>query len=410
MQKSFLKKINLPDKPGVYFFMDAGKILYIGKATSLKDRVKSYFSKDLIKTRGPLITDMVFKANDLKWEETDSVLEALILEANLIKKHQPYYNSKEKDDKSFNYVCITDEELPKVVVVRGRDLLNKNKKIFGDLASKKSFYNFTHTYGPYPHGGQLKEALKIIRKIFPFMDNKTKNYHEFYKQINLAPDPEKKKEYLRNIKNIKLFFEGKKKSILKSLEKDMKMHAKGHKFEKAGEVKRQIFALNHINDVSLIKDDPVYNSTFFRIEAYDVAHMSGKNMVGVMVVVENGLVNKKEYRKFKIKSQQDANDTGALREVLERRFAHNEWVYPKLVVVDGSKAQLNTAKKVFAELGIEIPLVGVVKDERHRPKSIIGNSVYAKKHEKDILLANAEAHRFAISYHKDMRAKAFLNK
>jgi excinuclease ABC subunit C len=111
MQKANFGKLNMPDKPGVYFFMKGKDILYIGKATSLKDRVKSYFSSDLIETRGPLLVDMVFKSDSIKWTETDSVLEALILEANLIKKNQPYYNTKEKDDKSFNYVCITKDEL-----------------------------------------------------------------------------------------------------------------------------------------------------------------------------------------------------------------------------------------------------------------------------------------------------------
>ena len=111
-----LSKFKLPDAPGVYFFLKGGKLLYIGKATSLKDRVKSYFVRDLIGTRGPLIVDMAFKATNLKFQKCDSVLEALILEANLIKKHQPYYNTKEKDDKSFNYVCVTKEKLPKYTV------------------------------------------------------------------------------------------------------------------------------------------------------------------------------------------------------------------------------------------------------------------------------------------------------
>ncbi len=418
------KKLNLPEKPGVYFFLGTPKrseggaskeeILYIGKATSLKDRVRSYFGKDLIETRGPLLVDMVFKASDIKWQETDSVLEALILEANLIKKHQPYYNTKEKDDKSFNYVCITKDELPKILTIRGRNLV-KNK--------------YKSVYGPYPNGGQLTEALKIIRKIFPYLDDRSKNYHEFYKQINLAPDLEKKKEYLRNIRHIQLFFEGKKKMVLKNLAKEMKSNAKAREFEKAGIIKRQIFSLNHINDVALIKEDRMLSldlsarpellrnvgysqinpqKAIFRIEAYDIAHMSGKNMVGVMTVVENGEVNKSEYKKFKIRTQSDANDTGALKEVLERRLAHHEWQYPRLIVVDGSTAQMNTAKKVLATSGIEIPIVGVVKDERHRPKNIIGDKGYAKKYDKEILLANNEAHRFAINYHKNTRNKNFI--
>ena len=121
-----LKKNNLPDKPGVYFFKKGKDILYIGKATSLKSRLRSYFAKDLINTRGPMILDMVTLADNITWQESDSVLEALIAEANLIKKYQPKYNTKEKDNKSFNYVCLTKEKLPRVLIERER-LLEKEK-------------------------------------------------------------------------------------------------------------------------------------------------------------------------------------------------------------------------------------------------------------------------------------------
>ncbi len=423
MTSQAFKKLKLPEKPGVYFYMKGKDILYIGKATSLRDRVRSYFSKDLIDTRGPLLVDMVFKADNIKWTETDSVLEALILEASLIKKHQPYYNTKEKDDKSFNYVCITKEELPRVLIVRGRNLIKEN---------------YSKTYGPFPNGGQLRIALELVRRIFPFLDEKSKvkGVYEFYRQIKLAP--EQKEILLKNIKNIKLFFEGKKKSILKSLEKEMKLYAKENQFEKAGEIKRQIFALNHINDIALIKNEPedyknsrvftlpgvpggsyadsifhnpqAMSPQMFRIEAYDVAHMSGQNMVGVMTVVEGGEINKSQYKKFKIKTQTGANDTGALREVLERRFGHSEWGSPDLIVVDGGHAQINFAEKVLKSFNLVIPVVSVLKDERHRPKNILGNKEFARKYEREILLANAEAHRFAIGYHKQMRNKNFLPK
>src|SRR3989338_10750518 len=161
MQIKYFKKIKIPDKPGVYFFRKGKNTLYIGKATSLKDRTKSYFGKDLIQTRGPLIVDMVLKAGQIKWAVTDSVLEALILEANLIKKYQPYYNTREKDKKSFNYVCITGEKLPKVIVVRGKELLGLKN------------FKYKATFGPYPNGLQLREALKIIRRIFPFLDDQS---------------------------------------------------------------------------------------------------------------------------------------------------------------------------------------------------------------------------------------------
>lgn len=394
MELKDLKKYKLPDQPGVYFFLNPKKeILYVGKATSLRGRVRSYFSPDLLKTRGPMTVDMVFKAGAIRWEVAPSVLEALILEANLIKKYQPYYNIKEKDNKSFNYVVVTREELPKVVIKRGREL---------------DFENIKGTsFGPYTSSRQLLEALKIIRRIFPFLDDKSKNYLEFYRQIALAPDPNDTELYLQNIKNIKLFLSGKKKEVVRNLKKEMKAYAAKREFEKAGEIKRQLFALGHVNDVALIKEENLQPKTF-RIEAYDIAHMGGSSMVGVMTVVEGREPEKSAYRKFHIKSQKDANDTGALAEVLRRRLAHPEWRYADLVVVDGSTAQINAARKVFAEAGVSIPVVSVIKDERHRPRGLGGDQELARQYEREILIANSEAHRFAIGFHKKTRGKNFL--
>ena len=410
MKLETFKKLKLPDKSGIYSFLKGKETIYIGKATSLKDRVKSYFGKDLIQTRGPILVDMVFKADKIKWQTTDSVLEALILEANLIKKYQPKYNTKEKSDKSFNYVCITKEVLPKVLIIRGKSVKHRV---------------FDKVFGPYPSSSQLREALKIVRKIFPFLDDKSKNYLEFYRQINLAPDLNDRKLYLQNIKNIKLFFEGKKKKVLKNLEKEMREYAKNREFEKAGEIKRQMFALNHINDVAILKQENFSRSSLpgvpggahtnknfpvsgFRVEAYDIAHMGGKNMVGVMVVINDGEVEKNEYKKFKIRTQNNANDTGALKEVLERRLAHTEWTYPNLIVVDGGIAQINVARKILDNLKVNIPVVSVVKDEHHKARAIMGDRELGLKYKKEILLANSESHRFAIAYHKNMRNKNFL--
>ena len=168
MEKPELKKYKVPDEPGVYLFKKGRKILYIGKATSLRDRVRSYFSLDLVNGRGSAIVAMVAEANSLAYRRTDSVLEALILEANEIKKNQPIYNSKEKDDKSYNYITITKEDFPKVLVTRG-----------------------SGTFGPFPHGAELKEALKIIRKIFPYRDDKCKLIGKpcFNAQLGLCPGP-----------------------------------------------------------------------------------------------------------------------------------------------------------------------------------------------------------------------------
>jgi excinuclease ABC subunit C len=400
MEINKFKKLKLPDKPGVYFFYKGKEIIYIGKATSLKDRVKSYFGKDLISSRGPLLVDMIFHADKIKWSVVDSVLEALILEASLIKKYQPKYNTKEKSDKSFNYVVITKDKIPKVLVVRGKDLQNFEKSA---------------SFGPFTNGTQLRQAMKIIRPIFPYVDDQSfkKDNFQFYHQLGLTPDTssqEFKSVYSKNITNLKLFFQGKKKKIILNLKKEMAEYAKKREFEKANEIKKRIFALGHINDVALLKNDIGVqdNENVFRVESYDIAHMGGKNMVGVMTVVENGVAVKSEYKKFKIRSQDNANDTGALLEILERRLAHSEWNYPKLIVIDGGTAQLNIATKVLKTVGVEIPVVSVVKDDRHRAKGILGNKKYATQYEAQILLANSEAHRFAIAYHKNMRNKNFL--
>ena len=392
----------LKDNPGVYLFLEKEKILYIGKATSLRDRVKSYFGNDLLNTRGPMILDMVTKSDKLNFFETDSVLEALILEANLIKKYQPVANTREKDNKSFYFVIVTKDETPKVLVMREREI----EKL--GIKTKAKF-------GPFPNGSVIREAIRIIRRIFPFQDENSlkKDQKEFYRQLGLSPDFTKKdfeNVYEENISNLILFFKGKKRDIVKKLEKEMMLLAKAEKFEKANDLKKKIVALNHSKDVSVIKKENTENrEKKFRIEAYDISHMSGNEMVGVMTVVTNGAPDKAEYRKFKIKGFDRSNDIGALNEVLLRRFGHTEWLYPNMIVVDGSVAQKRTAEKVLNNIGAVIPVVAVVKDERHRPKQILGSKDYIQGREDAIILANSESHRFSIKYHKDLRNKNFIS-
>lgn len=401
-REQFNKKTkSIPDSPGVYFFLGKNKkVLYIGKATSLRDRTRSYFASDLSAARSPLIAQMIEKAQTLEWRETDSVLEALLLEAALIRTHRPPHNTDLKDDKSFNYVVITQEEYPRVLVARGKNLSDapKAKKIFG----------------PFPHGLQLREAMKLIRRIFPYRDTCRPGQGKpcFNAQIRLCPGvcsgAVTKREYGRNIRHIVLLFEGKKKQLIKAINKEMRAAAAQEEFEQAKELQRQMYALQHIQDISLIKEeyrslDAGEKST--RVEAYDVAHLRGSAAVGVMVVVEDGTAEKSQYRKFRIKSAKGGDDAGALKEVLSRRLGHDEWPLPRLIVVDGSTAQINAVRTVLAEYGMAIPVVGVVKDEKHRPRTISGDRELIKGKEREILLANAEAHRFAIGFHRRRRRK-----
>lgn len=405
-----LEKIkNLPDSPGVYSFLDKDKkVLYIGKATSLRDRVKSYFNDDVIKTRGRRIVDMISLSCDIDYTATASVLEALILESKLIKEFAPKYNSKDKDNKSFNYVIVTKEKYPIVKVIRERNLEK--------TLSKK---DIKYSWGPFTSGSSLQIALKIIRKIFPFRDEKCvlgKNKPCFNYQIGLCPGTcigaINEREYKETIKHIKLFFDGKKKELIKNLEKDMNLAVKELNFEKAQKIKKTIFSLDHIQDISLIrKEDDFYsdNDNDIRIESYDIAHLSGQNTVGVMVALENGLLKKTDYRKFKIKgSDAEINDPKNLEEVLDRRFSHTEWTTPNIVVVDGNEIQMNVAKKVLQKNNIkDVEIVAVTKDSRHKPQYLSGNKEIINNYTDQILLANSEAHRFAIAYHRHLRKKNF---
>lgn len=402
MTKEQYTKKKLPDAPGVYFFLGPKKqIFYIGKATSLKNRVRSYFTDDIKEKRSEFIEKMVQEALTIEFTETDSVLEALILETNLIRTHKPLYNTRSKDDKSYNHLIITNEEFPRVLVVRGKDLTEK-------YTSEEIKYEF----GPFTSGSLFREALKIVRKLFRFYDTSSrvgeektkfaKGKMDFNRQIGLYPDVQSKKEYLKTIRHIRLFFEGKKHLLLKELENEMMAYAKEEKFEEAQVTKKRMFALTHIQDIALIKNDNrIYrDDKRVRIEAYDIAHMGGKDMVGVMTVIESGEVAKDEYRKFKIKTLDDANDPAALKEVLERRLKHDEWPLPQIIVVDGSTAQKNAMEAVLRATGHMIPVVAVVKDERHKPIRLVGQKHLLELHKESILHANAESHRFAIAYHR----------
>lgn len=409
MNKSDLKSLNLPENPGVYFFIGAkDEVLYIGKATSLKSRVRSYFTDGLEEKRSEIIRMMVNEAVRIDWRELDSVLESLIVETNLIRTHKPRYNTKSKDDKSYVRVIFTNEEWPRILLVRERE-------VYETFTDKEIKYDF----GPYTSAPLLRQALKIIQRIFRFYDTKDpveqkhsklrRGQIDFNRQIGLYPteDESGKAEYQKTIKHLKLFFEGRKHDIIRELEKEMMSEAKAERFEAANLVKRKINALKHIDDISLIKRDTVdevFASTF-RVEAYDISHHSGKEMVGVMTVVDRGQVQKQEYRRFKIKNFKLANDPGALSEVIERRLEHTEWQLPQLFVVDGNEVQRQVVEKSLAKRGLKVPVVAVVKNDKHKVERILAEPEILSQYQYDIVLANSEAHRFALSYHHLLQRK-----
>ncbi len=430
MQREDLKKFELPDEPGIYFFRGAKKeILYIGKAASLKDRVRSYFAKDLAESRSPAIVKMVEEAQSVTWQEAASVLEALILEANEIKKHMPPYNVASKDNKSFNYLVITKENFPRILIVRGRELYQN----WSDTSIRNLF-------GPFPHGLSLQEALKIVRKIFPFRDSKCTPCEDqlklkktkdgpsspktakesplrvgcrpcFNRQIGLCPGvctgEASREEYMQTVRHISTLFSGNFQGLKRQLTKEMKEAAKSEQFEKAERLRRQCTALEHIKDVSLIKSEKISAGGGARVEAYDVAHTSGTETVGVMTVVDNGEAYKAAYRKFKIQTATN-NDVAALSEMLERRLNHPEWPLPRVFAVDGGKGQMRAAERILKKAGIMVPIVGVVKNEYHKPERLIGDKRAIEAFERDILLANNEAHRYGITWHRKRRQKGML--
>lgn len=386
-----LKLKNLPSSPGTYFFYDKhGRLIYIGKASVLKHRVGSYFigAHDL-KTE-----KLISQIANIKWQKTDSVIEALILESNLIKKHQPKYNIRERDDKSFVQIGLTNEEFPRFVVFRPTQLKN--------LSTRKSSLEVKKCFGPYTSVGAVNEILNILRKILPYRDCSPYKFFRFVKKmspclyypLNLCPAPctgyISKLEYAQIIKQISDFLDGKRKRVVFRLKKQMEKLSKLKKYEQAAKIRDRIYAFEHINDIAVIKQERSLEQTANipkRIEAYDISNLpagrqvSVKFAVGSMVVFEHGEVNKNDYRRFKIKNEyrkfriknyelvskdssrirsndknhkskilnlkSNISDPAMMAQIVDRRFNHLEWPKPDLIILDGGKAQLSAVGKVI---------------------------------------------------------------
>lgn len=391
---------NLPESPGVYFFKDsAGKILYIGKAASLKRRVSSYFSR----ANNYRIEKLISKIKKIGYRKTESVIEALILESTLIKKYKPPFNIREKDDKSFLYVEITNDRFPRVLLVRGKSRVKGQR------------------FGPFTSASNIREALRIIRKIFPFNVHPPEQIGNFYRpcfdyELGLCPGAcigsVDRTEYTRTLRELSLFFRGKKQQVIRALERRMKEVSKNMDFEKAAKIRGQIFALKHIQDVAFISEESEMRNLKletgnFRVEGYDISNISGTSAVGAMVVFKGGKPDKSEYRKFKIRTFKAQNDVGMIKEVLRRRFANN-WPLPNLILVDGGKAQVNAAKSIIEEAGLIIPIVGLAKGPQRKKNEFFGN-IPDWTTKENLIKVRDEVHRFAISYHRDLRNRTALN-
>ncbi len=384
----------LPDTPGVYLMKGkGGQLLYVGKAANLKRRVSSYF----LRPHDARIAKMVSEIRKIDFKNTDTAIEALILEAKLIKKFSPPYNVKDKDDKSFLYMEITKEPFPRVILIRGKE------RGAGEL------------FGPFTSSSSAREALRIIRKIFPFSTHLSEKVGTFKKpcfdaEIGLCPGTcvglISKTDYLKNIKNIRLFFRGKKKAIISSLEKDMKKFAESLEFEKAAAARKKIFALNHIQDIALISGDES-GAGRLRIEGYDISNISGTSSVGSMVVFLNGEPLNEAYRKFRIRTIEGADDPGMIKEVISRRI-ENKWPLPDMMLVDGGITEVNAAKKALKEYDISVPVIGMIKGPDRKGSDLVGDALPEGADLKTLIRVRDEAHRFAISYHRQVRGVRFF--
>jgi len=400
-----VKKLNIPQAPGCYQYFDkSGTLIYIGKAVNLRSRVFSYWRAGTMHT--PAKKRLVSEIRKIKWIEVDSEIEALLLEANLVKKFQPFFNVDLRDDKRFNYIHIsTEDEIPGIFLTR---------KI-----GKSGLY-----FGPFVSALAVKETLKALRKIWPYCTmRKIQKKPCFYYQIGKCLGPCGQKISLKEyndqvIKPLILFFEGKKKRVIKMLPEEkrefMKQVLENTRVLSVGE--------KYANDVVELAKLLDLTKVPQRIEGYDISSIFSKEPVGSMVVFHNGEPDKNEYRKFKIRGEISKDhkhgDVHMLKEILERRF-NNDWPLPDLIVIDGGKAQINVATRILKKLKLDIQVIGITKGEglrsAHAPDRLYfpgqtlplklplaSPALHVLKRVRD------EAHRFAITYHRKIRSKRFL--
>lgn len=430
MQEILKDKVKkLPQLPGVYVYTDEkGEVIYVGKAKNLRSRVGSYFFTELDKSSKTY--SLVQRINDVRYIVVDNEFDALILEAELIKKYLPKYNIILKDDKSFLYIVIKKGLFPAITTSRKTNLNSKDRN-----------------FGPFTSPNAAKQVVRVLRKIFPFRDcsegkfNKYKKLTEpcLFGHINLCPAPcvnfsvADRKSYLSNIKKIKKVLTGDSSKLVKSLESRMKEFSKEKKYEEAINYRNLLEKFNYIRsnyrdaadyiDNPYLMEDrnkeslkqlkllvPALKTEPQRIECYDIANISGKDAVGAMVVATGGKIDKDEYRRFKIRFKDTPDDVDMIYDVLHRRF-NNNWEHPGLLVVDGGKPQVSAAERVLEDLNINITVIGLAKKFEtivYRDGTDFVEIATDKNNQglKLLIRLRDEAHRFAQSYHHLLRLKS----
>ncbi len=408
-QKTLKENIlSAPDSPGVYLIKDkAGKIIYIGKAKSLKKRLGSYLGGGLEAKAAAMVSNAL--GIECRLTQTEGL--ALLLEAALIHKYEPRYNVALRDDKSFPFVKITDEEFPAVCMTR---------KVGTDTG---------RYFGPYTNAKLLRQALKVVRKYFPYRScKKMPRSPCIYYRIGLSPAPcagkINKAEYARTIKSISLILEGKSENLIKKLTKEMHLAATQRKFEEAAALRDKILSLSslgaeyHIPQAALsdLKELLGLKRLPMRIEGFDVSNIYGKEACASLVSFYDARPDKDNYRRFRIRAVKGIDDYAMTREAVARRYSRlikEGLPLPDLILIDGGRAHLLAGQRELMKLGLKAPLVSIAKEEEN---------IYTTARIKPLRLnhdtpalnlirrVRNEAHRFALSYHHILRRKILIGR
>ena len=419
-----LTKEKIPKKPGVYLFKDnQGKIIYVGKALDLYSRVSSYFNLRSHMSSGN--TKTVALVSEIQGLETiivSSEMEALILEANLIKKNLPKFNIRLTDDKDYLYIKITNEQFPKIVTARKQDL--------------KTALRY---FGPFPSSTTVKSTLRTLRSVFPWCSGSyQKNKPCFYKHLELCPGScanlIDKLQYKKIINRFIKFMEGKKEQLVNELTKEMEQKADQQRFEEAQGLKKTLEGINYLtqsNRVEVFLENPnfledqrkialeklqqVLNLSKIpeRIECYDISNIQGHDATGSMVVLTNGETDKTQYRRFKIQISGKPNDFAMMAEMIRRRMKNN-WTLPDLIIIDGGKGQISAVLDQINKTGKEhfkkTPIFGLAK-RMEWLYGVDGTIYKLSKSNPALRLVQRirdEAHRFAITYHRKLHRRSVL--
>lgn len=422
---------SFPRAPGVYLMKDAaGRVIYVGKAKDLRNRAGSYFLRAA--AEDPRTARLVQEIRDIDYLEADSEVDALLVEARLIKDIQPKYNQELKDGKTFPYLEIhTREEFPRVEITR------------------KPKQRGTKLYGPFAHVGALRGAVQVLQKVFKFRTC-TLDIHQhdqrwqWFRPCLLASIDQcsapcnlriSKEAYRKDIRRLQTFLEGKKVALLNEMHQEMETAAKQRRYEEAGRLRDEIRLLETLDQrgeldthvqPEVFQVDPKKGVAGLQkvlrlaepprtIEGVDIAHLGGRETVASLVQFIDGLPFKPGYKRFKIRTAEGADDTAGIHEVVARRFRrlHDEGqVFPHILLIDGGKGQLNAALAAFAALEISPPTV-ISLAKRQEEVFVMGvhEPLRLSRHSYALRLlqyVRDEAHRFAQHYHHILRRRSTL--